>query len=150
MKNLLSYSLVLIFIGIIVFLNPIKISEQSVTHNQNLGIDTTSREDKIINEEDNSKENEILDENNDIDDKGKEDIEFQMINQLQNNWADNLLSVINKLISFNYNLTQKEIIYLSVTVIIVMVIYFILFSAYQLIKPRYPPPQQFNIKLIKE
>lgn len=84
-----------------------------------------------------------------IDDKGKEDIEFQMINQLQNNWADNLLSVINKLISFNYNFTQKEIIYLSVTVIIVMVIYFILFSAYQLIKPRYPPPQQFNIKLIQ-
>lgn len=74
MKNLLSYSLVLIFIGIIVFLNPIKISEQSVTHNQNLGIDTTSREDKIINEEDNSKRNEILDENNDIDDKGKDNI----------------------------------------------------------------------------
>ena len=74
MKNLLSYSLVLIFIGIIVFLNPIKISEQSVTHNQNLGIDTTSREDKIINKEDNSKENEILDENNDIDDKGKDNI----------------------------------------------------------------------------
>lgn len=74
MKNLLSYSLVLIFIGIIVFLNPIKISEQSVTHNQNLGIDTTSREDKITNEEDNSKENEILDENNDIDDKGKDNI----------------------------------------------------------------------------
>lgn len=74
MKNLLSYSLVLIFIGIIVFLNPIKISEQSVTHNQNLGIDTTSREDKIINEEDNSKENEILDENNDIDDKEKDNI----------------------------------------------------------------------------
>ena len=74
MKNLLIYSLVLIFIGIIVFLNPIKISEQSVTHNQNLGIDTTSREDKIINEEDNSKENEILDENNDIDDKGKDNI----------------------------------------------------------------------------
>ena len=74
MKNLLSYSLVLIFIGIIVFLNPIKISEQSLTHNQNLGIDTTSREDKIINEEDNSKENEILDENNDIDDKEKDNI----------------------------------------------------------------------------
>lgn len=74
MKNLLSYSLVLIFIGIIVFLNPIKISEQSLTHNQNLGIDTTSREDKIINEEDNSKRNEILDENNDIDDKGKDNI----------------------------------------------------------------------------
>lgn len=74
MKNLLSYSLVLIFIGIIVFLNPIKISEQSVTHNQNLGIDTTSREDKIINEEDNSKRNEILDENNDIDDKEKDNI----------------------------------------------------------------------------
>lgn len=74
MKNLLSYSLVLIFIGIIVFLNPIKISEQSVTHNQNLGIDTTSREDKIINEEDNSKRNKILDENNDIDDKGKDNI----------------------------------------------------------------------------
>ena len=74
MKNLLSYSLVLIFIGIIVFLNPIKISEQSVTHNQNLGIDTTSREDKIINEEDNSKKNEILDENNDIDAKGKDNI----------------------------------------------------------------------------
>lgn len=74
MKNLLSYSLVLIFIGIIVFLNPIKISEQSVTHNQNLGIDTTSREDKIINEDDNSKENEILDENNDIDDKEKDNI----------------------------------------------------------------------------
>lgn len=74
MKNLLSYSLVLIFIGIMVFLNPIKISEQSVTHNQNLGIDTTSREDKIINKEDNSKENEILDENNDIDDKEKDNI----------------------------------------------------------------------------
>ena len=74
MKNLLSYSLVLIFIGIIVFLNPIKISEQSVTHNQNLGIDTTSREDKIINEDDNSKRNKILDENNDIDDKGKDNI----------------------------------------------------------------------------
>ena len=74
MKNLLSYSLVLIFIGIIVFLNPIKISEQSLTHNQNLGIDTTSREDKIINEEDNSKRNEILDENNDIDDKEKDNI----------------------------------------------------------------------------
>lgn len=74
MKNLLSYSLVLIFIGIIVFLNPIKISEQSVTHNQNLGIDTTSREDKITNEENNSKKNEILEENNDIDDKEKDNI----------------------------------------------------------------------------
>ncbi len=74
MKNLLSYSLVLIFIGIIVFLNPIKISEQSVTHNQNLGIDTTSREDKITNEENNSKKNEILEENNDVDDKEKDNI----------------------------------------------------------------------------
>lgn len=102
-------------------------------------------EDGLLDKLSKSKTGEVI-----IDDKGKEDIEFQMINQLQNNWADNLLSVINKLISFNYNLTQKEIIYLSVTVIIVMVIYFILFSAYQLIKPRYPPPQQFNIKLIKE
>ena len=102
-------------------------------------------EDGLLDKLSKSKTGEVI-----IDDKGKEDIEFQMINQLQNNWADNLLSVINKLISFDYNLTQKEIIYLSVTVIIVMVIYFILFSAYQLIKPHYPPPQQFNIKLIKE
>ena len=72
MKNLLSYSLILIFIGIIVFLNPVKISEQSVTNNQNLGIDTTSREDKSIKEEDNSKKNETQDENNDIDDKEKD------------------------------------------------------------------------------
>lgn len=102
-------------------------------------------EDGLLDKLSKSKTGEVI-----IADKGKEDIEFQMINKFQNNWADNLLSVINKLISFNYNLTQKEIIYLSVTVIIVMVIYFILFSAYQLIKPHYPPPQQFNIKLIKE
>ena len=67
MKNLLSYSLILIFIGIIVFLNPVKISEQSVTHNQNLGIDATSR-DNITNQEDNLESDKALDENSDTKD----------------------------------------------------------------------------------
>lgn len=110
MKNLLSYSLVLIFIGIIVFLNPIKISEQSVTHNQNLGIDTTSREDKIINEEDNSKRNEILDENNDIDDKGKDNIkEKKPLKYVALTFDDGPSSfteeIIDLLQKYNYNAT---------------------------------------------
>lgn len=110
MKNLLSYSLVLIFIGIIVFLNPIKISEQSVTHNQNLGIDTTSREDKIINEEDNSKENEILDENNDIDDKEKDNIkEKKTLKYVALTFDDGPSSfteeIIDLLQKYNYNAT---------------------------------------------
>lgn len=110
MKNLLSYSLVLIFIGIIVFLNPIKISEQSVTHNQNLGIDTTSREDKIINEEDNSKKNEILDENNDIDDKGKDNIkEKKPLKYVALTFDDGPSSfteeIIDLLQKYNYNAT---------------------------------------------
>lgn len=110
MKNLLSYSLVLIFIGIIVFLNPVKISEQSVTHNQNLGIDTTSREDKIINEEDNSKENEILDENNDIDDKEKDNIkEKKPLKYVALTFDDGPSSfteeIIDLLQKYNYNAT---------------------------------------------
>ncbi len=110
MKNLLSYSLVLIFIGIIVFLNPIKISEQSVTHNQNLGIDTTSREDKITNEEDNSKENEILDENNDIDDKEKDNIkEKKPLKYVALTFDDGPSSfteeIIDLLQKYNYNAT---------------------------------------------
>lgn len=110
MKNLLSYSLVLIFIGIIVFLNPIKISEQSVTHNQNLGIDTTSREDKIINEEDNSKENEILDENNDVDDKEKDNIkEKEPLKYVALTFDDGPSSfteeIIDLLQKYNYNAT---------------------------------------------
>ena len=110
MKNLLSYSLVLIFIGIIVFLNPIKISEQSVTHNQNLGIDTTSREDKIINEEDNSKRNEILDENNDVDDKEKDDIkEKKPLKYVALTFDDGPSSfteeIIDLLQKYNYNAT---------------------------------------------
>lgn len=110
MKNLLSYSLVLIFIGIIVFLNPIKISEQSVTHNQNLGIDTTSREDKIINEEDNSKRNEILDENNDIDDKEKDNIkEKKPLKYVALTFDDGPSSfteeIIDLLQKYNYNAT---------------------------------------------
>lgn len=110
MKNLLSYSLVLIFIGIIVFLNPIKISEQSVTHNQNLGIDTTSREDKIINEEDNSKKNEILDENNDVDDKEKDNIkEKKPLKYVALTFDDGPSSfteeIIDLLQKYNYNAT---------------------------------------------
>lgn len=110
MKNLLSYSLVLIFIGIIVFLNPIKISEQSVTHNQNLGIDTTSREDKITNEEDNSKKNEILDENNDIDDKEKDNIkEKKPLKYVALTFDDGPSSfteeIIDLLQKYNYNAT---------------------------------------------
>lgn len=110
MKNLLSYSLVLIFIGIIVFLNPIKISEQSVTHNQNLGIDTTSREDKIINEENNSKKNEVLDENNDIDDKGKDNIkEKKPLKYVALTFDDGPSSfteeIIDLLQKYNYNAT---------------------------------------------
>lgn len=110
MKNLLSYSLVLIFIGIIVFLNPIKISEQSVTHNQNLGIDTTSREDKITNEEDNSKRNEILDENNDVDDKEKDDIkEKKPLKYVALTFDDGPSSfteeIIDLLQKYNYNAT---------------------------------------------
>lgn len=110
MKNLLSYSLVLIFIGIIVFLNPVKISEQSVTHNQNLGIDTTSREDKIINEEDNSKENEILDENNDIDAKEKDNIkEKKPLKYVALTFDDGPSSfteeIIDLLQKYNYNAT---------------------------------------------
>ena len=110
MKNLLSYSLVLIFIGIIVFLNPIKISEQSVTHNQNLGIDTTSREDKIINEEDNSKKNEILEENNDVDDKGKDNIkEKKPLKYVALTFDDGPSSfteeIIDLLQKYNYNAT---------------------------------------------
>ena len=110
MKNLLSYSLVLIFIGIIVFLNPIKISEQSVTHNQNLGIDTTSREDKITNEENNSKKNEILDENNDIDDKEKDDIkEKKPLKYVALTFDDGPSSfteeIIDLLQKYNYNAT---------------------------------------------
>lgn len=110
MKNLLSYSLVLIFIGIIVFLNPIKISEQSVTHNQNLGIDTTSREDKITNEENNSKKNEVLDENNDIDDKGKDNIkEKKPLKYVALTFDDGPSSfteeIIDLLQKYNYNAT---------------------------------------------
>lgn len=110
MKNLLSYSLVLIFIGIIVFLNPIKTSEQSVTHNQNLGIDTTSREDKITNEEDNSKRNEILDENNDIDDKEKDNIkEKKPLKYVALTFDDGPSSfteeIIDLLQKYNYNAT---------------------------------------------
>ena len=110
MKNLLSYSLVLIFIGIIVFLNPIKISEQSVTHNQNLGIDTTSREDKITNEEDNSKRNEILDENNDVDDKEKDNIkEKKPLKYVALTFDDGPSSfteeIIDLLQKYNYNAT---------------------------------------------
>lgn len=110
MKNLLSYSLVLIFIGIIVFLNPIKISEQSVTHNQNLGIDTTSREDKITNEENNSKENEVLDENNDIDDKEKDNIkEKKPLKYVALTFDDGPSSfteeIIDLLQKYNYNAT---------------------------------------------
>lgn len=110
MKNLLSYSLVLIFIGIIVFLNPIKISEQSVTHNQNLGIDTTSREDKITNEENNSKKNEILEENNDVDDKGKDNIkEKKPLKYVALTFDDGPSSfteeIIDLLQKYNYNAT---------------------------------------------
>lgn len=110
MKNLLSYSLVLIFIGIIVFLNPIKISEQSVTNNQNLGIDTTSREDKITNEENNSKKNEILDENNDIDDKEKDNIkEKKPLKYVALTFDDGPSSfteeIIDLLQKYNYNAT---------------------------------------------
>lgn len=110
MKNLLSYSLVLIFIGIIVFLNPIKISEQSVTHNQNLGIDTTSREDKTINEEDNSKKNEILDENNDVDDKEKDNIkEKKPLKYVALTFDDGPSSfteeIVDLLQKYNYNAT---------------------------------------------
>lgn len=110
MKNLLSYSLVLIFIGIIVFLNPIKISEQSVTHNQNLGIDTTSREDKITNEEDNSKENEILDENNDVDAKEKDNIkEKKPLKYVALTFDDGPSSfteeIVDLLQKYNYNAT---------------------------------------------
>ena len=110
MKNLLSYSLVLIFIGIIVFLNPIKISEQSVTHNQNLVIDTTSREDKTINEEDNSKKNEILDENNDVDDKEKDNIkEKKPLKYVALTFDDGPSSfteeIIDLLQKYNYNAT---------------------------------------------
>lgn len=110
MKNLLSYSLVLIFIGIIVFLNPIKTSEQSVTHNQNLGIDTTSREDKTINEEDNSKKNEILDENNDVDDKEKDNIkEKKPLKYVALTFDDGPSSfteeIIDLLQKYNYNAT---------------------------------------------
>lgn len=110
MKNLLSYSLVLIFIGIIVFLNPVKISEQSVTHNQNLGIDTTSREDKITNEEDNSKKNEILDENNDVDDKEKDNIkEKKPLKYVALTFDDGPSSfteeIIDLLQKYNYNAT---------------------------------------------
>lgn len=110
MKNLLSYSLVLIFIGIIVFLNPIKISEQSVTHNQNLGIDTTSREDKITNEENNSKKNEVLDENNDIDDKEKDNIkEKKPLKYVALTFDDGPSSfteeIIDLLQKYNYNAT---------------------------------------------
>ena len=110
MKNLLSYSLVLIFIGIIVFLNPIKISEQSVTHNQNLGIDTTSREDKITNEENNSKRNEVLDENNDIDDKEKDNIkEKKPLKYVALTFDDGPSSfteeIIDLLQKYNYNAT---------------------------------------------
>lgn len=110
MKNLLSYSLVLIFIGIIVFLNPIKTSEQSVTHNQNLGIDTTSREDKITNEEDNSKKNEILDENNDIDAKEKDNIkEKKPLKYVALTFDDGPSSfteeIIDLLQKYNYNAT---------------------------------------------
>ena len=110
MKNLLSYSLVLIFIGIIVFLNPIKISEQSVTHNQNLGIDTTSREDKITNEENNSKKNEVLDENNDIEDKEKDDIkEKKPLKYVALTFDDGPSSfteeIIDLLQKYNYNAT---------------------------------------------
>ena len=110
MKNLLSYSLVLIFIGIIVFLNPVKISEQSVTHNQNLGIDTTSREDKITNEENNSKKNEILDENNDVDDKEKDNIkEKKPLKYVALTFDDGPSSfteeIIDLLQKYNYNAT---------------------------------------------
>lgn len=110
MKNLLSYSLVLIFIGIIVFLNPIKISEQSVTHNQNLGIDTTSREDKITNEENNSKKNEILEENNDVDDKEKDNIkEKKPLKYVALTFDDGPSSfteeIIDLLQKYNYNAT---------------------------------------------
>lgn len=48
MKNILSYSLILIFIGIIVFLNPLKSAKEATIKNQNLDYSVTNSEDSKV------------------------------------------------------------------------------------------------------
>lgn len=96
-------------------------------------------------EEDENENNHI--EGDIVEDDGEKDIEFDMIDKLRNNWADNILSVINKLVAFDYDFTEKEIIYAAFTIIIVAIIYFILFAVHNMLKPKYPPPQEFYVKI---
>lgn len=79
----------------------------------------------------------------------KNDEEFDMMSKLKDNWAKNVLSSINKLIAFEYDFTQKEIIYSALTIILIAIVYFILFSAHHMLKPQYPPPQEIYVKLVK-
>lgn len=65
MKKLLSYSLLLIFLGIIVFLNPFNFLSEATVHNKNLDYEVTTQEERS----DGTKES----EDNSLDDKNPSD-----------------------------------------------------------------------------
>lgn len=58
-------------------------------------------------------------------------IEFYNI---KNNWSKNMYSIIRKIVSNDYNLTDVELIYLIITFIIMIIIYYCIYSLYTFIK----------------
>lgn len=95
----------------------------------------------VVDDEKEIKDNEIIEE------EYKTDEEINMMVKLKNSWVNNMLSVINKLVAFNYNFTNKELIYLAITIIIICVLYFILYSFHYILTPQ-SAPQEIIVKLI--
>lgn len=96
----------------------------------------------------------VVDENKEIPEgeiveEVKSDNDINMIINLKNSWTNNMLSVINKLVALDFNFTNKELIYLAITIIIICVLYFILYSFHYILNPK-NPPQEIIVKLTKE
>ena len=86
---------------------------------------------------------EIIEEDEENEDKE----EINMMIKIKNSWTNNMLSVINKLVALNFNFTNKKLIYFSIIIIIICILYFILYSFHYILTP-INPPQEIIVKLI--
>lgn len=94
-----------------------------------------------------NEENKEIKDNEIIEEEYKSDEDINMMLKIKNSWTSNMLSVINKLVALDYNFTNKELIYLSITIIIICILYFILYSFHYILTPQ-SSPQEIVVKLI--
>lgn len=95
-------------------------------------------------EEDNLKE---LNDNEEIRFKNNQVSSLLEFNNIKDKWSEYMFNIIKKTVSCNFNYSSIELIYLFLTIIIMICVYFFIYSLYFIIKNNNKKNNDYNINV---